>query len=437
MELFGKPVGKLDSSDLQRLVDESVAESDRLDFKREWPQKGKPGRSPVSPLVDDIVAMANTRGGVLLIGIDEKSGPAEDGDAAIAGELVGCGESFDLDASIRQLTSALSAHTDAPLHTAIEYSYVRLPAGGGVVAIGVPMSPQRPHLQTESHRLLRRAARQNYDPGILELRAMFDEGRSWRRRAEEWQAERPFEHYCNQQLHGGGGPRVFIGLKPADPYANRLNFRAMQARLYNEWVPFADNATGVQLADFTTVEFIAHGVRRRGGRGTTKAGSVTNRWWCELSTDGTLREWRVVGFNAEWMSQANMPGSDLHVEPALVGWGLVAHIQKRVQFLREVLGVREPLILTLAWYDLNNAPLLAFSRSGRVEIGSVPGGWLVALPELLESQETTDLPAIRRAVETLWTAAGLAGIEPSAIGPHLSTCSMPFDEKSWEWTKES
>ena len=59
------------SGDVQRLVDDSVAESPSLEFKRELPLQS-PGARVES--LKDLTAMANGGGGTVLYGIDEGDG---------------------------------------------------------------------------------------------------------------------------------------------------------------------------------------------------------------------------------------------------------------------------------------------------------------------------------------------------------------------------
>lgn len=51
----------------------------------------------------------------------------------------------------------------------------------------------------------------------------------------------------------------------------------------------------------------------------------------------------------------------------------------------------------------------------------------------MEGDDTTDLPAIRRAVETLWNAADIRSLDPSTIAEDLREMGIPCDPRQWEW----
>jgi predicted HTH transcriptional regulator len=66
--LFAKPLKEIAEQDIQNLVDDQIEESAHLDYKREvtFSPSGK------KELAKDISAFANSGGGVILYGIEEK-----------------------------------------------------------------------------------------------------------------------------------------------------------------------------------------------------------------------------------------------------------------------------------------------------------------------------------------------------------------------------
>jgi len=145
--LFGGP---LDASGLtepafQRLVDEKAVETDQLDFKRVNP--GELPYPPNSPdpktgwlkeqeFAKDVAALANHRGGLVLIGV------GEDVATGVANKRTPVGPSTAAKEQQR-LGFALRNYLAPPA----DFSFVPVPAQGGgwYLAVVVPPSPRSPH----------------------------------------------------------------------------------------------------------------------------------------------------------------------------------------------------------------------------------------------------------------------------------------------------
>jgi len=126
----------LDDAFLQSLVTDGVSENEQLDFKVELPEFGRPqqpGWSPAQEFAKDVAAFANTRGGLLIFGVEDSAGVAT-AVRAISG--------VSFEAAERWLRQAL-ANCQAPVATV---DVVNIPSGSGFcIAIVVPPSPQAPH----------------------------------------------------------------------------------------------------------------------------------------------------------------------------------------------------------------------------------------------------------------------------------------------------
>jgi predicted HTH transcriptional regulator len=80
---FEKAVREIDAADIRQLIEERYPETEVLEFKRELPDReGKPSKWPETKSVSDharnqvlaeIVGMANTRGGYVILGIEESN----------------------------------------------------------------------------------------------------------------------------------------------------------------------------------------------------------------------------------------------------------------------------------------------------------------------------------------------------------------------------
>src|SRR4051794_6804601 len=68
LQVFGAEPHELGEAHVQRVVDDAVRETDDLDFKRDHYARNDRGKIA---LATDVVALANDRGGVIIIGVDE------------------------------------------------------------------------------------------------------------------------------------------------------------------------------------------------------------------------------------------------------------------------------------------------------------------------------------------------------------------------------
>ena len=82
IDILTKPADQLSTDDLQALIDSSVQEDERIEFKRglsaekgqvdPWYNGGKLGRKAKIEILEESVAFANAFGGVFILGIDEQ-----------------------------------------------------------------------------------------------------------------------------------------------------------------------------------------------------------------------------------------------------------------------------------------------------------------------------------------------------------------------------
>lgn len=108
--------------DLKRLV--SLGEGLQIEFKNRVPRPERIAR--------EVIALANTRGGKVLIGVDD------------GGELVGV---KDPEEEVFALRAALDTHCEPPVALAIDG--VRVSRRRDVLVVDVPESAQKPHFLVE------------------------------------------------------------------------------------------------------------------------------------------------------------------------------------------------------------------------------------------------------------------------------------------------
>ncbi|MBI4506106.1 MAG: ATP-binding protein [Chloroflexi bacterium] len=131
---FDKSIEHLDPADLQWLVDNDIREDDRLDYKRDMYSRDPKGKHE---LLRDVTAMANHRGGRLLVGIDED-------DEGKARTVVGVPPAGQTDHAMWIQSVCLSGIQERILGLRIKE--VRLTDGKVAVVVDVPESPNGPHM---------------------------------------------------------------------------------------------------------------------------------------------------------------------------------------------------------------------------------------------------------------------------------------------------
>lgn len=175
--MFYKPASQITEDDLQGLVSASATEDNRLEFKSEmYGQEAE----QVREMIRDMVAMANHRGGLILIGVEE------DGDGVAIGVpgIEGGGH-------VERITSSAQANIERRLN-GLEVVSVPLANGRCVIAIGVPESLNGPHMITyrTENRFWRRYGRQKDRMSVDEIEAAFMNRIEAVNRVEAFLAER-------------------------------------------------------------------------------------------------------------------------------------------------------------------------------------------------------------------------------------------------------
>jgi hypothetical protein len=161
---------------LQQFV--GISEDETLDFKRD--SYGTNDRAK-QELCKDVSAMANTRGGDIVLGVAEQDNVATE----VAGLEVNIAD------EIQRLKNIVMMAVE-PRIGGIEFQPVVLGLGRQALIIRVPSSLDTPHRVTHSgiNRFCVRHGGDTYDASLGELRQMFERSSNEFDRAEEFTAER-------------------------------------------------------------------------------------------------------------------------------------------------------------------------------------------------------------------------------------------------------
>jgi hypothetical protein len=177
--MLSGPLEAVDEAALRELVDEAWQESGTLDFKRELPRKDDKGRSE---FLKDVCAFANSSGGDLVFGIDEKDGVAV-GLEGIVDEPA--------DAAIRRLGQVVESGME-PRIQGIQFRPVDIESGGYVLVVRTPSSfdgPHRYHVNSAS-RFVYRSGTHTAELTYQQLHMAFDRNASLAESARKFRADR-------------------------------------------------------------------------------------------------------------------------------------------------------------------------------------------------------------------------------------------------------
>lgn len=161
MSIFNKPVHDITFQDIQELVNNKDPEILNLDYKREV----KPNDDGKKDLAKDVSAFANTEGGWLIIGVDEKA-------SSICGTLkvIGTGKTEEWIDNV--LSTCISPKP------AINIIPIAIPANTDkqIIVIRVPKSPRRPHMSRIDKKYYIRRSTKSEPAEEYEVRWMFESG---------------------------------------------------------------------------------------------------------------------------------------------------------------------------------------------------------------------------------------------------------------------
>lgn len=166
------------ADEIQQIVAAGTAERIDLEFKAKPWDRGDNGKREA---LKDITAMANTRGGLILIGIGEENNAAKD--------LAPLSEA-DAESERSRINDLIYGGVEPRLYGVIVEAVPI--AGGAVLAIAIPRSPSRPHRVSTGgvNRFYLRNSTAVYEPNVMDLRNLFLQSAEIAERAERYHRDR-------------------------------------------------------------------------------------------------------------------------------------------------------------------------------------------------------------------------------------------------------
>jgi len=141
MLLLGKPPEQLTLADLERLVAAGHREGEQLDFKRDMYGHGQESKHD---LLKDVTALANHRGGHLLIGVDEDT-------TGTATSIVGVSRLAGASTEADWIRTVCNNSIDEPV-PGLNVLEISVDSERVVIVVDVPASARAPHMVTGVYR---------------------------------------------------------------------------------------------------------------------------------------------------------------------------------------------------------------------------------------------------------------------------------------------
>ena len=364
-------------ADIRELVEAQVAESLRLEFKRSC--YGKTDASK-RELLKDVSAFANSHGGHLVLGIEEKRGSASN--------IVGI-SNIDQDAEILRMEQIIRNGIE-PSIAGVRIKSVLLDSDNHVIIIRIPRSWNPPHRVTAqgSNRFYIRHSAGVHEPSVEELRVLFTQAGSALDQARQFRADRLRliqENYGIRPLVAGG--RLLLHIIPVAAFSGMIN---LDIELVHKQHAAFRPLGGPELLP----RFNYHGfVNERGGD--------QNHGYTQVFRNGILEATKA--------SIVSEGGGIRFVRGIGLGDHIFEVLSLYIYGLRDV-GVPPPLIIMLTLEGIQGARFVVKRNPWDDYEPPIPDD-ILFLPECVLENFGTELDhhiAIRPAFDALWNASGFS-----------------------------
>jgi hypothetical protein len=220
MSIFPGPLETVAANDISQLCADQISEGTELELKSDLPAKdgrldswhsgGSIGDYARNEIAEEIIAFANTAGGVVCIGIKETNDHPKRADAPHPLPRV-----HDL---ARRLRQSVYSIVDPPLPI-LESTGVELQSGSGVVLLRVPPSRRRPHRHQVNKEVFVRRNDESVRVSMREIQELTIQAVSEATRLETIISERrkKFREETLQWLRGAPGGGFHVVAVPTIP----------------------------------------------------------------------------------------------------------------------------------------------------------------------------------------------------------------------------
>ena len=373
--MIDKPIEEIEFSDLEKLLENSVAESRTIEYKRELPPDSpKPKKTAARKrFLESVSAFANTLGGDLLFGISEEKGVP----VAIDGV-----EIADADEAKRKYESIIETGIEPKIR--VDLRTIAVAEGKAVLLIRVAKSWLSPHrvIYGGHDKFYARNSSGKYPMDTQQLRDAFNFSQNVAERMKEFRADRIFE------ISAGRIP--FVG-HPSEA------FDAGKAVLH--FIPFASFTPGFSV-DLQSM---------RGGRVVPLAYPTHN--FEGIAGQASARPYSYVQAfrNGIVESACSFPGPG-GLDPSIPGGVFPKSLRQLFVNSLEVAkfhNIAPPAFVCLTLVDIKG---YALASRPRLNFPAIDRDVLPIPETVIESYDIEPKKVLPRLCDIVWNAYGLPGL---------------------------
>ena len=249
--MFDRQFSSVSMADVQRLIENSVAEGPQLEYKQELKVNQDKEKKE---FLADVSAFANSSGGVILYGVAVD--PVEKGiPVSIPGLAI-----YEHDQTIRKLEQLIQDGV-APRLQGIDFRKIDVDGGGPVLAIRIPKSWLGPHMVMlgGTSRFFIRKNSLKSQLNVDEIRSAFLESDAKYDRAKRFRDDRLGQILVGETpapLDGSANPITVVHMIPISSVGsdNRVNFGSGERSDFQLWPPRLSGGTSRRNFDgFVTI----------------------------------------------------------------------------------------------------------------------------------------------------------------------------------------
>jgi hypothetical protein len=387
-------------SDLQTLVDENVEESKELEYKGFLDPSSNNGHK--EKLLAEVTSFANSRGGDLIVGIDEDDG--------VPKKLGGMPLSDTPDATVETWGNIIRRQTEPKLPTNIHnIEVISLSGGNHVIVIRIERSYQSPHRVKLNNKFYGRHSSGKFPMTVGEIRDKILGAQSRQKELEEFRADRISEFVTgNTPVPVPDGPKLLFHINPHDAFTPGENIKLSKGSCINKNSPvlFAPRGTAGSWGDRYMVDSVT---QYRGDRQnehshfvrTFKNGSI------EAYTSAPFSE-----YDTESDSKATFPVSAEGVIQYLLAEYVEDSLERVIpdylSFLQKQ-DVSPPFYISLTLINAEEYTFVSEEQGVPMDPINFDVEILQIPTERIESYEDDHSPVVETLIESLWNAAGRSG----------------------------
>lgn len=364
----------IDEHDIQQLIDAQVPEGLRLEFKLTAYGMSD---SDKRELLKDVSALANSYGGHLIIGLRETGG--------VATEVEGI--DIDADAEILRMEQIIRNAID-PKILGVRMHSILLANQRKVLLLRIPRSWNPPHRVTAQgvNRFYMRHSAGVHEPGVEELRALFNQAATALEKARQFRNNR-INIAMNGESHNPliGRGRFFLHIVPIAAFSSVIHLDVEGIReIHNSFWPIG--------SDSVLPRYNIHGF-------INERGSDQNRGYTQIFRNGAL-EATKADIVREGDSGLFMPGLKLESQ-------IFEKLDQYVNGLRDI-DVPPPLVIMFTFEGVKGVNYAVKSNPWGEPQPPLPDD-VIFLPECVLDDYGDKLDyhkAVRPAFDALWNAIG-------------------------------